>query len=99
MYEFTSRNSIEIGRALFEEVTVEAEINKLFASHIGIFGNTGSGKSNTLARLYYNLFTTSNLNFRDKSKFLILDFNGEYAHEQTITNMKKKHYIIHQNSR
>ncbi|MEY8820372.1 ATP-binding protein [Bacillus subtilis] len=89
IYEFTSRNSIEIGRALFEEVTVEAEINKLFASHIGIFGNTGSGKSNTLARLYYNLFTTSNLNFRDKSKFLILDFNGEYAHEQTITNMKK----------
>ncbi|MCY9080053.1 ATP-binding protein [Bacillus inaquosorum] len=93
IYEFTSRNSIEIGRALFEEVTIEAEINKLFASHIGIFGNTGSGKSNTLARLYYNLFTTSNLNFRDKSKFLILDFNGEYAHEQTITN-KKKNIIL-----
>ena len=27
-------------------------VNSLFASHIGIFGNTGSGKSYTLAKLY-----------------------------------------------
>lgn len=89
IYEVTSKNSIEIGRALFEDVKVEAGITRLFASHIGIFGNTGSGKSNTLARLYYNLYNTPNVNFEDKSKFLLFDFNGEYSHENTITTEKK----------
>lgn len=31
-------------------------IGKFFASHIGIFGNTGSGKSYTLTKLYSSLF-------------------------------------------
>lgn len=33
-------------------VDVRLPVNALFASHIGIFGNTGSGKSNTLCRLF-----------------------------------------------
>src|SRR5690554_1573198 len=35
---------------------IQVGINSLFASHIGIFGNTGSGKSYTLASLYHRLF-------------------------------------------
>lgn len=31
-------------------------INKLFASHIGIFGNTGSGKSYTLTKIFREVF-------------------------------------------
>lgn len=34
-------------------VDVRLPFNALFASHIGIFGNTGSGKSNTLCRLFF----------------------------------------------
>lgn len=98
IYEFTSNNSIEIGRALFEDIVVEAGVTKLFASHIGIFGNTGSGKSNTLARLFYNLFNSSKINFNDKSKFLLLDFNGEYSHEHIITNEKKNVILSTRNS-
>ncbi|MFL2065982.1 helicase HerA domain-containing protein [Marinilactibacillus psychrotolerans] len=55
---------------------------KLFNSHIAIFGNTGSRKSNTLAKLYYELFK---LSFNDQlidlgeSKFVLLDFNDEYV--------------------
>ncbi|PGT97712.1 ATP-binding protein [Bacillus cereus] len=89
IYEFTSNNNIEVGRALFEDVLVEAGVTKLFASHIGIFGNTGSGKSNTLARLFYNLFNSPKVNFNNRSKFLLLDFNGEYAHEHIITTQKQ----------
>jgi len=40
-------------------------VNGLFASHIGIFGNTGSGKSYTLAKIYRELF----LKYKDKRKF------------------------------
>ncbi|MCM3671082.1 ATP-binding protein [Mesobacillus maritimus] len=89
IYEFKSKKVIEIGQALFEDVTVEAGITRLFASHIGVFGNTGSGKSNTLTRLYNNLFNSSYINVQGKSKFLLFDFNGEYAHENTMTTQKK----------
>jgi uncharacterized protein len=91
IYKFTDKNFknyIIIGNALFDEVIVKASITKLFAGHIGIFGNTGSGKSNTLARLYHNLFNKRGINFEGKSKFIILDFNGEYTNPTTISPEK-----------
>lgn len=45
-----------IGRMLKEDIPVSLPWRVLFNSHIGIFGNTGSGKSNTLAKLYTVLF-------------------------------------------
>ncbi len=54
--------------------------SNLFASHIGIFGNTGSGKSNTLAKIYTECFKKfSHKPGFKKSKFLLIDFNGEYT--------------------
>ena len=55
-------------------------VNSLFASHIGIFGNTGSGKSYTLASIYHQLFKKykTEPNFRNNAKFIFIDFNGEY---------------------
>lgn len=88
IFRLTSNNSINIGTALFEEVSVEAGITKLFASHIGIFGNTGSGKSNTLARLFHNLLSYDGINL-EKSKIIFLDFNGEYTNGNTIISNKK----------
>lgn len=65
-------------------------INSLFASHIGIFGNTGSGKSYTLASLYHKLFKvySNNSGFKKNAKFLLIDFNGEYSKENTIVASK-----------
>lgn len=84
--------SIELG-TLVDEETQEISIpaKELFAGHIGIFGNTGSGKSNTLAKLYTELFRLNNLNdnFANKSKFVFIDFNGEYSGENTIDRNKK----------
>lgn len=66
-------------------------VNSLFASHIGIFGNTGSGKSYTLASLYHKLFKkyASNSGFKMNAKFLLIDFNGEYSKGDAITSRKK----------
>lgn len=60
-------------------VPISIGVNKLFASHIGIFGNTGSGKSYTLAKIYRQLFMSfkANVKFRNNAKFLFYDFNGE----------------------
>jgi uncharacterized protein len=43
-----SQSTIAIGTTLLENAPVELPINSFFGSHIGVFGNTGSGKSNTL---------------------------------------------------
>lgn len=72
-------------------VPISIGVNKLFASHIGIFGNTGSGKSYTLAKIYRQLFLTFHVNesFKNKAKFLFYDFNGEYSKENAIIEGKK----------
>lgn len=66
-------------------------VNKLFSSHIGIFGNTGSGKSYTLAKIYRELFETykERDGFKANSRFLFIDFNGEYSGKNVIVSDKK----------
>ncbi len=74
--------SIPIGVLAMEPTQpVVVGVDSIFASHIGIFGNTGSGKSYTLAKLYHELFTSYGdlPGFADKSQFVLIDFNGEYV--------------------
>ena len=73
--------SVHLGFLIDEETqNIFISVKKLFAGHIGIFGNTGSGKSNTLARMYTELFKLKlSDNFKTKSKFVFIDFNGEYS--------------------
>ena len=73
--------SVHLGSLIDEETqNIFISVKKLFAGHIGIFGNTGSGKSNTLAKMYTELFKLKlSDNFKTKSKFVFIDFNGEYS--------------------
>lgn len=70
--------SISIGKSLLEDIPIEIPVNGVFNSHLGIFGNTGSGKSNTLAKLYIELFSSFHEKIFKNSKFIFIDFNGEY---------------------
>lgn len=84
---------IEIGTLSLENNhPIKIGINSLFASHIGIFGNTGSGKSYTLANIYRQLFSKfiNNDKFREKSKFYFIDFNGEYIDKDAIIRTEYK---------
>lgn len=89
---FNEERTIKVG-VLTEEPSQEIRLSvkKLFASHIGIFGNTGSGKSNTLARIFSELFIVNaeSQNFKNNAHFVIIDFNGEYTKEDLITRRKK----------
>ncbi|ACK46861.1 protein of unknown function DUF87 [Shewanella baltica OS223] len=73
-----------IGETLTEEIPVSLPWTKLFNTHIGVFGNTGSGKSNTLTNIYTTLFRNKLEKFKNKSHFIIIDFNGEYTNNQLI---------------
>jgi len=88
--------TVKIGQLTEEPSQIIAlSIKKLFASHIGIFGNTGSGKSNTLARIYTELFREcgNQDNFKSRSNFVLIDFNGEYTKDAMITTDKQMYYL------
>ncbi|WP_165056989.1 ATP-binding protein [Adlercreutzia sp. ZJ176] len=69
-----------------------APTSSLFASHIGIFGNTGSGKSNTLCKFYTDCFDrmreAGSLD-SGKGQFIFIDFNGEYTSSDVLCPEKK----------
>lgn len=83
-----------IGDLLKENLPVSLPWKKLFNSHIGVFGNTGSGKSNTLTNLYTTLFKKKRTSIQGKSEFIILDFNGEYTKNQLVGGEYKKVYKL-----
>lgn len=85
-------STIRLGALMTDErVSIDVSVDRLFASHIGVFGNTGSGKSHTLATLYKNLFQEFGVQkaFQNNARFILFDFNGEYANATTITPLKK----------
>lgn len=86
--------SFRVGRMLKEDIEVSLPWKRLFNSHIGIFGNTGSGKSNTLAKLYTVLFTKKLATINGKSRFVLLDFNGEYMGDQLAPSEHKIVYAL-----
>lgn len=79
-------DSFVIGEILKEELPVSLPWASLFNTHIGVFGNTGSGKSNTLTNLYTTLFTNKLRALNGKSHFVVIDFNGEYTGKQLIND-------------
>ena len=83
------KNEVEfvIGKDLQYGLKIDLPWNKIFNTHIGIFGNTGSGKSNTLTNLYKILLNHKKLNLKD-SKFVFIDFNGEYIGEKVLCSNK-----------
>ena len=89
--------TINIGKSILEEYDINIPVNRFFASHIGIFGNTGSGKSNTLHKLYKELFQTKYAeNMKIHSQFFVIDFNGEYTQENqfSLSDEFKKFFAI-----
>jgi len=77
---------INIARTDIDDIPISFPIDGLFNSHIAIFGNTGSGKSNTLAALYQRMIETlkERKKFENNCKLFFFDFNGEYTGDDCI---------------
>ena len=94
IYGTEDTTSFSIGAMLKENVPINLPWTRIFNSHLGIFGNTGSGKSNTLAKLYTTLFNEKYAALKTRSQFVIIDFNGEYVEDQILPAKKKKITIL-----
>ena len=97
IYNSDAEMGYVIGRTLKDNIPYKVDFNSLFNKHIGIFGNTGSGKSNTLTKLYTDLFSNYRDKIKGKSNFVLFDFNGEYTGEQLSDSNDKK--VIKLNTR
>lgn len=70
--------SLPIGKStIFPDYEVKLDIDKFFGSHSAILGNTGSGKSCTIASMLQTLYSLDE-NSATGSTFIFFDVNGEY---------------------
>ena len=70
--------TFKLGRSsIYTNYDVCADINNLFANHMAIFGNTGSGKSCGVARIVQNIFSNPKL-ISYNANIFIFDAYGEY---------------------
>jgi DNA helicase HerA-like ATPase len=65
----------------------------LINSHIAIFGNTGSGKSNTLAVIFQEFIAKMRARnaeaFEQNCRIVLFDFNNEYIGDNCLTSHKR----------
>ena len=74
----TRLRSLRIGQSVvFPDYPVNINIDRFFGVHFAVFGNTGAGKSNTIARIIQNIFLKREYSAKG-AKFIIFDSNGEY---------------------
>lgn len=77
--EATRYNALSIGTSVvFKDYAVKVRIDGFFGGHAAVLGNTGSGKSCTVATLIQSLFEKRDQFFALGATFLMLDVNGEY---------------------
>ena len=88
---------LTIGKSvIFPDYDVKINIDKFFGFHFAVFGNTGAGKSNTVARVLQNIFEKRNYSAKG-AKFVIIDSNGEYNKafsKLNVVNSQIKHSLM-----
>lgn len=72
---------VKIGTSpLAANAEVSVDPDRLFGRHLAVLGNTGSGKSCTVAGLIqWSLKEVAKVNKNPNARFIILDPNGEYS--------------------
>ena len=81
--ESGERRRVKIGTSpLAGDAEVRVDPNRLFGRHLAVLGNTGSGKSCSVAGLIrwsLEQATQSRADGRPNARFIVLDPNGEYS--------------------
>jgi DNA helicase HerA-like ATPase len=68
-----------IGKSVvFEDYEVKLRLDEFFGGHVAVLGNTGSGKSCTVASVLQSLFEKPDEHLARGATFVIFDVNGEY---------------------
>ena len=95
MFASPSEETISLGNDLYDDSKeINVELNKLMPSHIGVFGNTGSGKSNTLTKVLSSYFDAIKKKNTKNGKFLVFDLNNEYGSSAICDENEKTIYRL-----
>ena len=90
-YRYTS---LPIGKStIFPDYEVKLDIDKFFGSHSAILGNTGSGKSCTIASMLQTLYKLDE-NSAAGSTFIFFDVNGEYKQAFSELNTRNSNIEV-----
>ena len=82
----TRAKLLKIGSSvIFPDYSVKVNIDKFFGFHFAVFGNTGAGKSNTIATIMQEIFLKENYAAKG-AKFVFIDSNGEYQQAFSMVN-------------
>ncbi|MEX0955038.1 MAG: ATP-binding protein [Rhizobiaceae bacterium] len=80
----TRYRALTIGKSVvFEGYDVKVRIDDFFGGHTAVLGNTGSGKSCTVASVLQSLFEKADEHHARGATFVVFDVNGEY--EQALS--------------
>ncbi|MER5173427.1 ATP-binding protein [Thioclava kandeliae] len=95
IHSLVTKDAIAMSVAIsdYEGFEISLPVDGLMNSHIAVFGNTGSGKSNTVALLYKSYIAAMRQRnataFNRNVRVLFLDFNGEYSRPDCLTSEKR----------
>ena len=79
---------LPIGRSVvFEDYDVKVRLDEFFGGHVAVLGNTGSGKSCTVAAVLQSLFEKADEHHARGATFIVFDVNGEY--QEALTPLAK----------
>ncbi|NUV00461.1 hypothetical protein XO12_10300 [Marinitoga sp. 1154] len=93
LFSKKTKNYLEIGNSFNNSsVTVKCDPDILFGKHLGVFGNTGTGKTCTIVSIIQGL-KKGRLNVKDNNKnispkIIIFDSNNEYENAFKGNNFK-----------
>lgn len=75
----------------YEGMPVYLDVNNFFSGHFAIMGNSGSGKSCGISRLFQNMFNDKRLN-PCNANIIMIDSSGEYYNAFSNLNMISANY-------
>ena len=85
--------ALDIAKSEYEGYDIALPVDGLINSHIAIFGNTGSGKSNTLAMIFQEFIAKMRDRncpaFEQNCRIMLFDFNNEFVRPSCLTEHKK----------
>ncbi|MDQ0745706.1 DNA helicase HerA-like ATPase [Clavibacter sp. B3I6] len=75
----TRTRAFDVGTSVvFDDYAVKVRVNEFFGGHAAILGNTGSGKSCTVASILQSIFNKPERHYPIGASFVVFDTNGEY---------------------
>jgi len=91
--QIDSMGRIYLGKStLYNNYRINVDVNKFLSNHIAILGNTGAGKSFSVARILQNIFTGSGY-VPKNANILLFDAYGEY--NSALEDINLKNPVVH----